>query len=434
MSMSKSRKGLNMETSLYSKWRPKRFDEFVGQPGAVTIMKSMIVNNRLRNAYLLYGQYGSGKTSLARVFANAVNCKHPNPYVRPCGQCEYCQKSSIDIVEIDAASNTSIDDVRMLRERIMYLPELGQKRIYIIDEVHRFSGNAFDALLKMIEEPPAHIMFLLATTEREKVPQTIQSRCVLVQFQSASVEDIEEHLGNISRAEGISIDQQALHIIATEAKGSMRDAVKLLDQMVIDPSLKVRTQDVQMFTGMIDRDLVKNIVRAIISGSPKRVIDSIAEACDYGAIPEKLAEQIIEAAHSKLIYSIKNGSHSENTVLSDIALKFSDLIHNSPRGVYRIDLEVVALKIASRPINFTLEVFLNQWKNGEMQEALSRYTRFAPDIIKSCSPVEYSNSVLTLRFYNDDLAKSMQAGNKVGILENTLAELNGIPIRIKIQN
>ena len=318
-----------MNISLYNKWRPHRFNEFVGQNGPVRILQSMIVNNRLRNAYLLTGMHGSGKTSLARVFASAVNCTHPNPYVRPCGQCEYCSKSSVDIVEIDAATNTGIDDVRNLRERVMYLPELGQKRIYIIDEIHRFSASAFDALLKMIEEPPPHIMFLLATTELEKVPDTIKSRCVLIQFQAASLEEIEEHLHNIANAEGISIDRQGLHIIATEAKGSLRDAIKLLDQMVIDPSLTIRTADIQIFTGMINRELIKGILKAMISGSPKRVIESIEKACDQGAIPNKLVEQIIEADHSKLVYSISCATKIENEVLSEIPLSLPHLLRSS---------------------------------------------------------------------------------------------------------
>lgn len=422
-----------METSLYTKWRPHRFDEFVGQTSAVTILKSMIINNRLRNAYLLYGMYGSGKTSLARVFANAVNCKHPNPYVRPCGQCEYCVKNSIDIIEIDAASNTSIEDVRNLRERIMYLPELGQKRIYIIDEIHRFSGSAFDALLKMIEEPPPHIMFLLATTDLNKVPQTIQSRCVLIQFQPASIEDIEEHLSNISRAEGISIDQQGLHILAIEAKGSLRDGVKLLDQMVIDPSLRIRTSDIQLFTGMINRELVKKIVKAIISGVPKRVIDSIETASNEGAIPSKLAEQIMEASHAKLIYSINNGTRTESKILNDIASNFSDLLRSSSRNIERIDIEILALKIASRPIDFELEIFISQWKSGEMEETLGNYTRFATNIIQNCIPTQFSGNLLTVYFNNPDFAKSMQTGNKLSILEKAVTELNGIPIKISVQ-
>jgi DNA polymerase III subunit gamma/tau len=392
----------------------------------------MIINNRLRNAYLLYGMYGSGKTSLARVFANAVNCQHPNPYVRPCGQCEYCLKNNIDIVEIDAASNTSIDDVRNLRERIMYLPELGQKRIYIIDEIHRFSGSAFDALLKMIEEPPAHIMFLLATTDLGKVPQTIQSRCVLIQFQPASIEDIEEHLHNIANAEGIAIDQQGLHILAIEAKGSLRDAVKLLDQMVIDPSLRIRTSDIQLFTGMINRDLVKDIVKSIISGSPKRVIESTGRACDDGAIPSKLADQIVEASHSKLIYSINSESKYEYAILSEIASKFSDLIRASLRGIERIDIEILSLKLASRPIS--LDTFISQWNNGDIQEAFGKYTRFAGDILKSCTPISYQDKILTIKFYDERLSLSMQAGNKMEALESSISEVNGILVKVKIQN
>lgn len=424
-----------MNINLYTKWRPHRFEEFVGQPGPVKILRSMILNNRLRNAYLLYGMYGSGKTSLARVFANAVNCKHPNPSVRPCGQCEYCEKPSVDIVEIDAASNTSIDDVRSLREKIMYLPELGQKRIYIIDEIHRFSGGAFDALLKIIEEPPPHIMFLLATTELSKVPQTIQSRCVLIQFQSVSIEDIEEHLQNIAQAEGISIDRQGIHILAVEAKGSMRDALKLLDQMVLDPSLRIRTKDIQLFTGMINREMVKDIVKAIISRSPKRVIDSISKACDDGnAIPHKLVEQIVEASHAKLMYSINNKITSEYEVLADIASKFSDLLKGPSNRIDKIDIEILSLKIASRPVNITIDLLINQWNNGEIYEAFSKYTHFANDILQNCTPIYYENNILVIRFHNERLSESMKVGNKLEALENAVKEVNGIFIQIKIQD
>lgn len=423
-----------MSTNLYNKWRPRHFNDFVGQVPVVRILQSMIIHNHLRSAYLLYGMHGSGKTSIARVFAHAINCTHPNPQVRPCGQCQNCAKQNIDIIEIDAATNTGIDDVRSLRERIMYLPESGQKRIYIIDEVHRFSGSAFDALLKMIEEPPPHIIFMLATTELDKVPQTIKSRCVLIQFQKSSVEEIQLHLSNIAEVEGISIDQQGLHIIATEAKGSMRDGIKLFDQMVISPNIPIKTSDIQVFTGMINRETVKRILYSIINGRTLELIEDIRKASDSGAIPSKLAQQISEAAHSKLIHSLNNGESNKYEMLSHITSVFADLVRNSEKVIETIDIEIAAMQIAiknKRVLNY--HSFVEIWSSGEFERVLSKRTNSAAMLTSYCTPYSYNMAnELTVAVAEARLAETLRQPERKAVFEDVLKEITGEKIKIII--
>src|SRR5512141_1011135 len=224
-----------MTQALYRKWRPHLWDQVVGQEHVVTTLRNAVLASRVAHAYLFAGPRGTGKTTTARLLAKAVNCLDPDSANRPCDQCEYCQAVNqgrfLDLIEIDAASNTSVEDVRDLRDKINFSPNQGTYKVYIIDEVHMLSTAAFNALLKTLEEPPAHAIFILATTEVHKIPATVLSRCQRHEFRRIPVNDIIAQLGRLAEGEGIEVAPDALTLIARQSTGSLRDAISLLDQL-----------------------------------------------------------------------------------------------------------------------------------------------------------------------------------------------------------
>jgi DNA polymerase-3 subunit gamma/tau len=225
-----------MSQALYRTWRPSSWDEVAGQEHIVQTLRNAVVSNRVNQAYLFAGPRGTGKTTSARLLAKAVNCLAENPADRPCNVCENCkavnQGRFLDLIEIDAASNTSVDDVRELRDTINFAPSQGKFKVYIIDEVHMLSTSAFNALLKTLEEPPSHVIFILATTEIHKIPATVLSRCQRHEFRRIPLNQIVEKLRLICAQESIQIDEDALSLIARQSTGSMRDAISLVDQLV----------------------------------------------------------------------------------------------------------------------------------------------------------------------------------------------------------
>ena len=222
-----------MYQALYRKWRPKTFDEVIGQEHITETLKTQVRNDHLSHAYIFIGTRGTGKTTCARILAKAVNCENP-VNGNPCNQCRYCRGiddgSILDVVELDAASNTGVDNVRDLREEAVFTPAVAKKRVYIIDEVHMLSLAAFNALLKIIEEPPPHLMFILATTELNKVPATILSRCQRHSFRRLDTESIVSRLEYVAEQERIDLAPEAAKLLAVRSEGGMRDALSMLDQ------------------------------------------------------------------------------------------------------------------------------------------------------------------------------------------------------------
>ena len=222
-------------TALYRKFRPGEFDEVKGQDHIVTTLKNEIRTDRIGHAYLFCGTRGTGKTTVAKILAKAVNCEHPVDG-SPCGECEMCKKissqTSMNVIEMDAASNNSVDDIREIIDEVQYSPAEGKYKVYIIDEVHMLSAAAFNALLKTLEEPPAYVIFILATTEAHKIPITILSRCQRYDFKRISIDTIADRLKDLMQREQIEVEEKALRYIAKVADGSMRDALSLLDQCI----------------------------------------------------------------------------------------------------------------------------------------------------------------------------------------------------------
>ncbi len=284
--------------ALYLKWRPMTFDEVVGQEHVTYTLRNALQSERVGHAYLFSGPRGTGKTTMARLLAKAVNCLADEIATRPCNECQYCvavnEGRFLDLIEIDAASHTGVDDVRELRDRVAFSPNEGRYKVYIIDEVHRFSGAAFDALLKTIEEPPEHAIFILATTEFHKVPQTIKSRCQRFDFRRLTLAEIAHHLGVILEYEGVEFEEAALELIARQATGSMRDAISLLDQLIGDLSQPLTLELAQSILGTADEQSIRALVDAIVAGDTAAGLETIHIAMNQGADVRQFANQMIK--------------------------------------------------------------------------------------------------------------------------------------------
>ena len=256
--------------ALYRKWRPNDFDEVRGQDAIVQTLRNQIIYNRIGHAYLFCGTRGTGKTSIAKLFAKAVNCEHP-VNGNPCNACPSCQainaQSSLDVLEIDAASNNGVENIRDIREQVQYSPVEGRYKVYIIDEVHMLSSGAFNALLKTLEEPPSYVIFILATTEKHKIPVTILSRCQKYDFKRISVDTITGHLVSLMEKEQIDAEEKALRYIARAADGSMRDALSLLDQcLAFYLGKDLKYENVLDVLGAVDTAVFSKMLSTILSG------------------------------------------------------------------------------------------------------------------------------------------------------------------------
>ena len=270
---------------LARKWRPQVFQDVIGQEHITQTLVNAIKTGRLAHAYLFSGPRGIGKTSVARILAKAVNCRNGEPGT-PCNQCRSCIEitdgSSVDVQEIDGASNRGIDEIRELRENIKYMPSSSNYRIYIIDEVHMLTLHAFNALLKTLEEPPAHVKFIFATTETHKVPVTILSRCQRFDFKKITLPQLIGHLNKITTKENIEISPSGLALIAREAEGCVRDAQSLLDQVISFAGQKVEDAHIIEILGVIDRNILFESSSAIIEGSPERCLRIVEQIYNFG--------------------------------------------------------------------------------------------------------------------------------------------------------
>ncbi len=293
------------EQALYLAWRPMRFEDVIGQEHITRTLRNSLKSGRVRHAYLFSGPRGTGKTTTARLLAKAVNCANEDAGQRPCNECAACRSVNegryLDLIEIDAATHTGVDDVRDLRDKIAFSPGEGSYKVYIIDEVHRFTGNAFDALLKTLEEPPPHAVFVLATTEIDKVPATIKSRCLPFEFRRVPLLTVADHLQKIAEAEGLRIERQALELIARQGTGSVRDSISLLDQIVTDPAEAITLALAQEVLGTASSDSVRALVDALVQGDAAAGLEVINRAVDAGSDPQQFGQQIVEQLRALLL-------------------------------------------------------------------------------------------------------------------------------------
>lgn len=290
--------------ALYRQWRPQDFDALVGQKAVKTTLKNALASGKIAHAYLFSGPRGTGKTSMARILAKALNCEQ-GPTAEPCGQCSNCQRivqgTSLDVIEIDAASNTSVDNIRDLREQVAFTPAESRYKVYIIDEVHMLSTGAFNALLKTLEEPPAHAVFILATTDPQKVPATIQSRCQRFEFRRVTVDEIAEHLAMVAAGSGIEADADALRLIAIQAEGGMRDALSLLDQCGV-MAKRVTVATVREVLGIVGREALHELTGAIGHRQLPQALATLNLLLEQGKDVKQVLTELIEYLRALVLY------------------------------------------------------------------------------------------------------------------------------------
>lgn len=312
--------------ALYRKYRPNNFSDLVGQNEIANIIKNEILNNKLSHAYLFSGPRGTGKTSTAKIIARMINCNDLGVDGIPCGKCESCIHffENSDIIEIDAASNNGVDEIRELRDKVNLVPTYGKYKVYIIDEVHMLTSQAFNALLKTLEEPPSHVIFILATTEFYKIPETIVSRCQKFQFSKFSLEDIVDRLRYISNKEKINATDDVLFEIARLSDGGLRDAINMLDQLSSFNDTSVTLEDVYKLNGVVSYVDFYKLLFYMNDNDWKGIIEFFEELDKNGKNFGKFIEDLISFVSEILIYSITNNFKSNITEKNDLIEKISN--------------------------------------------------------------------------------------------------------------
>jgi len=394
---------------LARKWRPKTFDDLIGQDYITQTLKNAISTGKIAHAFIFSGPRGVGKTSTARIVAKAVNCIN-GPTSEPCSECSFCKEisegKSLDVMEIDAASHTGVNDIREIIENVKYLPTSGNNKIYIIDEAHMLSQSAFNALLKTLEEPPPHVLFILATTEVHKIPVTILSRCQRYDFKKVSVEKIKEQLTTITSKEKVKIDDDTLYVIAQEADGSLRDSLSLMDQLIATFGSEIKHEDALSILGILDRTLVKSSLEGIIKKDPKFCINVLNQAVDKGISPKRFAEDLLRTLRYALLIrtcgksSVSDLSEEDKTSLDELLKNISietveslfnlmlEGAENIQRSFYpQMALELILIKLSTLenivPVQDIITKLDNLSKGLGTKENSGRKTEESSKVYKS---------------------------------------------------
>lgn len=344
-----------MYQALYRKYRPKTFEDVMGQKTIIKTLENSIVNDRITHAYLFTGPRGTGKTSIAKIFARVINCQNRENFT-PCNNCVSCtQKQNIDIIEMDAASNNGVDEIREIRDKVNLVPSFGKYKVYIVDEVHMLSNQAFNALLKTLEEPPSHVIFILATTEPHKIPETILSRCQRYDFKKISENDIVERIKYICKEENIEIEEDAIKLIAKVSDGGLRDSISLLDQLIAYTEDKITVKDVNDVYGVISKEEICNLLLKIFDNKLNESFNEVNKLDENGKNLSKIIEQIIEFIKNTLIYF--NDSNYFNEEDKKIYNKIANKV-NEIKLYESIDILLDTLKSSKNTNNIKLLIEL----------------------------------------------------------------------------
>ena len=378
--------------ALYRKYRPKTFDEVYGQSAIVQTLKNQVNFNRIGHAYLFSGPRGTGKTSISKMFARAINCQNPTDG-NPCLQCECCQKYAeglnVDIIEIDAASNNGVDNIRELIEESKYMPQHGKYKVYIIDEVHMLSTNAFNALLKTLEEPTPNVVFILATTEEHKVPATIYSRCQRYQFKLIDNEDIVNALKHILTSENIEWEDDAvLHYIAKLAKGGLRDALSLMDQCVtFSASEKITMGLAKEVFGEVHTEIITLLANAIQSKNIKELLDIVQDQISNGKSLTSISSDLYDYFREKCLEDTGNVIYQR--YMQILAALPEKMKYNNSRTIFEI--EMIKLCTPQMESNYTAL----QHRIQQLEDIISNLTNGANALIQTVLPCYDENEFVS---------------------------------------
>ncbi len=376
-----------MYKALYRKYRPKTFDEICGQEAVTTSLKNQVKNGEISHAYIFQGTRGTGKTSAAKILSRAVNCLHPIDG-NPCNECENCKailsESVLDVVEMDAASNNGVDDIRELKEKVIYPPQSLKYKVYIIDEVHMLSKGAFNALLKILEEPPRHLIFILATTEIQKIPATILSRSQKYNFKRISIEEITENLKKITDLEGKSCDEEVFTLIAKSSDGAMRDALSVLDQLITKNRDHIKLEDAMEVLGISSSELLFSLSRALVEKDVAGALYAIDEIYKEGVDFNTLSSQILN--HFRDFLLVKTLKDPKKIIYTSHLSEFQEMAGE-------IDLE-------------DLLIIIDILKNlaVEIKYADNKRVVFEMNAIKICKRLVKDDMALRLKALEDKLS------------------------------
>ena len=435
--------------ALYRKYRPKTFDDVYGQQIVVQTLKNVIKNNKLTHAYLFVGPRGTGKTSIAKIFAKTINCLHPEDGLS-CEKCDICisnnSNENVDIIEMDAASNNGVDEIREIRNHITLLPTVSKYKIYIIDEVHMLTTGAFNALLKTLEEPPEHIIFILATTEPHKIPLTIMSRCQSFEFKPIPVATIKERLKYICAQENINIDDKSLNLIAEESNGGLRDAVSMLDQLNAYADGNIKYEDVLLLNGRINDDEIEKFMTEMVNDDLNSVFTKIESWQEEGKNFIYICEDFIRFLRNELIkFKLENNSNivsliGENKTIEVIMIlnKISNDMKISKDKKVLFDVTIInitnILKNKQMFENNTYESknIKIENKTPEKVEIKEEKTQTVEVQIKETKDYTLYDELMSIRLNNTlsiaDKKSKIEYENAVENLKNDISDLNKLKI------